>query len=638
MANLNMDLTGLHAQHVMRDRVFRIFKYNQMVDFGQSIFAESLKVHMVSAGTGIYELHRDADWDVPPEFISSCDNDVSAAKLQDPTFHKELISGIRMLRGIDDGTYLTISVSGQQLYPNQLKTAYVHNVPLEWTPELAKEVITTIEHLNAVTSKVTDLGSLSSGGSIYLEMDSHKTNESNYITKEVHLLNVPGRRFFIHPKCGSFYKDSVSIFHPGSGDTLKEGKDYHIVGMNVAKTKVTSYEQPIYDFILVTAPIVDEVEVSYHAFGGDPTIDNYRELLNDVNNIHRYLNEAQTLTTDTVGKTEVIAEVFERLERMEDKMRRLEGTPAYGDITTGKCILAKLFTDSFPDQLHWYTIASLYTTNGENARPCTADTFIFRLQTATSHIQFTAAVSVDLMNTLGNRFNVNVLSENCPAHRIPFTDYSNIGKIIRPQLRVVWMDGPRLSGALLQLGFELKGMMEETIAVEDMSGHESCWKLADEVATVTLPQDDNFALPSGDPWSSMLMSCQMESMLLPFHKGHLIWAGAHALNRPYQGWDFVDLSTDLLLDNFTDISRITKIKLALEEVGGHKYAVEIPFNTGMTELSGRAVDLFMNKPAYYNVEIKKDSSGQIHLILNYDITAGLESNELVLREIVCYTW
>lgn len=637
MTNLNMDLTGLNANYAMRDRVFRIFKYGQLVSLDQPIFVDSLKVYLISSGMQPYELIRDTDYEIPDNLIEMCDNDVSAAKMIDPTFNKELTSGIRMLRGVESGNQITISVSGQQLYPNQIRTAYIHNTPLDWTPELAAEIITNLEHLNAITSKVGDLSSITTGGSIYLEMDLNETNESNYIEKEEHLLNVSGGRFFIHPKGGSFYKDSVKIYHPASAEWLKEGEDFHVIGMNVAKTKVTSSSSPVCDFILVTAPIVDGVLVDYHAFGGDPTIDNYRELLIDVNNIQKYLNDSNTLTSSTLGKTEIMSAVLDRIASMEDRMRRLEGTPAYGDVTSGKCILMKLFTEQNPTGLHWYTLASLYTTNGTDMRPCTADTFMFRLQTASSHIQFTAAVSVDLNNSKGNRFNVNVIADNVPAGRIPFKDYSNIEHIIRPQLRIVWLDSPRISGAFLQLGFEIKGTMEEVVSIEDLSGHESCWKLVDEISGVTLPQDDNFILPSGDPWSSVLENARTESMLVPLSHGTLIWAGAHALNRPYRGWDFMDIDQSLLLDNYTDISKVTKLRLALEELGGNTYAVDIPFNNGMSTHSGRAVDLYKNQPAYYNAELSKDEAGQIHLVLNWDVTAGLESTELTLREIVCFT-
>lgn len=634
MTNLNMDLTGLHASYAMRDRVYRIFKYGQLVDLESVIFKDTLKVYMISSGLGAYELTYGEDYDIPEQFVSSCDNDMSAAKLIQPTFDRELISGIRMLRGVEND-YYTIQIEAQQLYPNQIRTAYFHNTPIQVTPELIQDIIYNLEQLNIQAKKVVEVSDLSDTGLLYLEMDETETNMNNLITDEEHLLSVTSGRFMIHPKGGSFYKDSVKVKHPATGSVLQEGIDYFIVGMNVAKTKATSSTSPVYDFILVSTPIVGEVLVTYHAFGGETTIDNFKELLQDVNNIQQYLKDAKALTVDSLGSTEIMTSLFERIDKLETKMRRLEGTPSYGDVTSGKSILMKLFTDRYPSSLNWWTIASLYTTLGNQA-PCTADTFIFRFQGHYSHMQFIAAVAVDLNNIFNNKFNVNIISENTPRGFVPFNDYAQIERIIRPQLRVIWNDSPKASGALLQLGFELKGMMEETICIEDISGHESCWKLVDEIKGVSLPANDNVMLPNQAIWSTSLEESKQESILMPFKKGHLLWAGAVELNRPVDGWNYKVFTEDLFIDPSTDVSRITKLRLNLQEDAGMVYAVDIPFNSEMETLSGRTVDIYNSQPAYYNAEITKKDNG-VELLLNYDVTAGVDANKLILRDMLIYT-
>lgn len=636
MTNLNMDLTGRHSEYTMSGKVFRIFKYEQLVDFGKSIFKDSLKVHLLSSGLGAYELVLGEDYDIPEQFISSCDNDMSAAKMMNPAFDKELISGIRMLRGVDESSYYTIQVDGQQLYPNQIRTAYFHNAPLQVTPELIHEIIYNLEQLNAITNQVKDVSALTEGGMIYLEMDDTKTNDCNYIEDEPQRVEVASGRFMIHPKGGSFYKDSVTVKHPATNAVLQEGVDYFIVGMNVAKTKATSHTAPVYDFIMIVAPIIGEVLVSYHAFGGDPTIDNIKDIISSVENIQQYLKDAKALTVDALGSTEIITSLYERIDKLETQMRRLEKSPSYGDVTSGKTILMKLAAVNRPSHLNWWTIASLYTTIGNN-EPVTADTFMFRFQGHYSHIQFTAAVAIDLNNTKDNRFNVNVIAENTPRLFTPFKDYSQIEKIIRPQLRVIWLNSPQASGAYLQLGFELKGMMEETICIEDISGHESCWKLIDEIKEASLPQNDSILMPSGQIWNAYLEEAQQESILLPLRKGHLLWAGSVELNRPEDGWNYKEFSEDLFIDPATDISRITKLRLNLQEDAGMTYAVEIPFNDGTQNLSGRTVDIYNSRPAYYNAEISRKEDGNIELFLNYDITAGKDANMLTLRDMQVYT-
>ena len=627
MRNSNMDLTGKHQNYAESNRVWRVFKYNQLINFEATVFAESLKIYLISSGVKSQLLTRGTDFDVPEIFISSCDNDVSQAKLIDGLFDKELISGIRMLRGIDNGSTITIAVAYQRLYPNQLRTAYFHNEPFNLTPELAYDMVKSIETLKLLVSRVNDVGSLTTDQALLLEMDETKTNTNNYIENEEHLLNVPGGRFMIHPRGGSFYSDSVTIVHPSTGQTLIPGKDYFVVGMDEPKTKATSHIAPVYNFLLIVAPIADEVEISYHAFGGDPTLDNYRQLLKNMNNVIQYLNDANSLTSDSLGGTEVMMALFERVELLEAKMRRLEGTPSYGDITSGKCILMKLFSDT--PGLHWYTIAKLYTIGGSTA-PCTADTFIFRLQSKLSHFQFTAAASVDLSNIEIDRFNLNVISDNYPKGYVPFTDYSKIDEIIRPQMRVVWIDGETVSGAYLQLGFELKGMMEETISIEDVSGHESCWQLVDEISLATTPTDINFPLPNGTSWSPLLPAARSESMLIPFSRGHLAWSGVHPLNRPESGWQSFTIK-DHYLDQSTDIRRIKKLRLNIEEKFGLQFPVDIALNSGTNHLKGHATFTHQEKPVYINAEVFYEDE-KIVFRLNFDVVAGVESDELDLRD------
>lgn len=632
MSNLTMDLTGTLANYTESDRVFRIFKYEQLVDFETTVFADSIHVYLISGGITT-ELTYNTDYKIPDELVNCCDNDMSAAKLIDPSFNKNICRGIKMLRGVPVGTTYTINVTYQRLYPNQLRTAYFHNEPLNVTPELMLDIVTSIERLKLLTNNVADVTSVSSAGSILLELDESKTNPNNYITDEEHLLNVPGGRFVIQPKGGSFYYDSVTVYHNGSGEELIPEVDYFIVGMDEGKTKATSHTSPVYNFILVTKNITDTVTISYHAYGGDPTIDNYRELLKNVNNITEYLNDAKTVTEDNLGSTEIMTSLFRRIETLESEMRRLQGVPSYGDTTSGKCILMKLYT---PTQgLHWYTIAKLYDMTGSNVTPASADTFTFRLQTNLSHIQFTATVSFDMNNNVNDRVNVNILSENYPRGYLPFSDYSNVASIIQPQIRVVWNSSDTITGAYLQLGFELKGMLEETVCIEDLSGHESCWKLVDETATVTTPQDSEFLLPDNSSiWSALLSNSCKEDMLVPFNKGHLAWCGTQTLNRPIDGWQYFEVSNELLIDHTTNIRKFTGVRLDIEEVGGYQFPIDIKFNSGSESLKGHATFTHQNKVAYINAEVYRDSNDKIVIRLNYDITAGVNSNELNLRDIV----
>ena len=636
MNNLNMDLTGgTLPNYKVKNRVFSVFRMEQFIDFGTPVYADSIQVYLISDGRTI-PLVLDDDYMVPDEAILECDNDMSSARLQRPDFNHKLTSGITMLRGVDANADYRIAVSYQRLYPNQIQTAQIHGTEVNVTPELLVEVLTSIEQLKILTNQVTDTSSLNTDGNLLLEMDVDKTNENNYIEDEAHLVNTSGGRYVIRPKGGDFYRDSVTVKHPGSGSTLIEGEDYEIVGISEAHTKITSYPGEVCQFIIIKTAISDTVTVSYHAFGGEPTLDNYEELLANLNNLTQFLNASGTLTSSSLGNTDVIQSLINRITSLEADMRRLQGTPAYGDITSGKCILMKIFSEQ--PGMHWYTIATLYNTEGSNMEPCVADTFNFRLQTQLSHFQCQVAVAVDTNNNSGDCLNVNVISENYPRGYIPFEDYSSIDKIIQPQIRAVWKRQDTVSGIALQLGFELKGMVEETVAIEDMSGHESCWKLVEEKAEVTLPQDDNFLLPDGlSTWSTSLANSYQESMLIPFKKGHLIWAGNQPMNRPTDGWLYFELDKDnLLLNPDTDIRRFSRLRLDIEEKDGLQFPIDVLFNSGTNYLKGHASFTHQNDPVYVNAELSKTEKDGIHLRLNWEVVAGISSNELDLKDLVIY--
>ena len=629
MASITLDLTGSNQNYYQPGRVFRIFKYEQRIDFETVVYADSLKVYRLSTATPT-EMVLGEDYIIPDD--ANCDNDTSRAKLIDTSFDRQLISAIVIIQAPDAGVY-DIEVSYQQLYPSQVRTAYFHSTEFNWTDDLAYEVVKTLEELKILSSKVSSVSTLTEGSGLLLELDPSYSNHNNHIEHEVHYVDVSGGRYMLHPKGGSFYRDSVTVYHPASGLTLVEGKDYAIVGMDEAKTKYTSSKVPVYNFILFMTIMTGYVEVTYHAYGGDPTLDNYTELLANINNIVRYLNEAKFVSNTSLGSTDAMGVVYERLDKLEAGMRRLnQERPYYGDMTSGKYTQMKIYTDQAG--LHWYTIASLYTT-GENTLPCICDTFTFRLQTSLSHIQFTCACAVDLSNTEGNRLNVSILSENYPKGFIPYKDYSNIDTIIRPQIRLVWANSETPSGAYLQLGFELKTIAEETIGIEDISGHESCWKLVEEISAATTPHDNNFLLPNEvTVWNSSLLTSLQESQLVPFKQGHLAWSGYHPMNEA-PGWSYLQCN-DHYLDPCTDITRITKLRVDIEELDGHCFAVDIPFTRADT-LKGHAVFTHADEPAYINAEIVKDGT-DITISLNFNViaTQNNTTNRIYIRDLIVY--
>lgn len=640
MAFLNMDTTGTNETYRESNLVFNIVKYGQIVNFETTVFADSVEVYLVSSGVSNIKLKLNEDYTIPDEAIASCDNDLSAATMRDPEFDKQLISGIQIIRPFTEGTnnYL-ISVNYQRLYPSAISQIYHNNkVPLNLTPELILDLVTKVANHDNLLNRVTDVTTIDAEGSLVLEVDTTGTNPNNKITGERHLVNVATQRYIIHPYGGSFYGNSLKIIHPNTETVLVRGQDYELVGMDAAATKATSSTDTVWNFIAIISPLYDEVVIEYQAFGGAPTNDNYRNLADNVKSIVTYLNTAQNVTADSLGATAVMTSVFDRINTLEAAMRRLLGTPTYGDLTNGKTVVMSLASEQ--TGLHWYTIAQLYKIETEAGPSPTsvADTFIFRLQSSQTHFQFMCAVSVDLQNRDGDVFNVNVLSENYPRGYTSFKDYSSVESIVRPQLRVVWNESETLPGAYLQLGFDLKSVNKEIIAIEDCSGQESAWKLVDEIDQVTTPMDSDFVLPDGSSsWSDLSEISKSESMLIPFHKGHLLWCGNIDMNRTLGGWHSTILCDDLLMTEEVDITRFRKLRLNIQEESGNTFALDIPFSSG-ENLKGHGTFTHQEQPAYVNVEIYHDTNNENKLTVdvNYQVVSGLGSTPISIKDMVIF--
>ncbi len=627
--HLTMDLTGEHPRYKITDRTYVIFRVGQIVDLEAVAYTKSLYVFLAGPISGhLVELKKGTDWQ--PNTLAY--NDMSRAKMVDSRFSEDLITSITMMRPLPDTGSYQIIISFQSLYPNQLRTALHHNEPFEFTPDLALSMVKQVERLTDITSRSVEV-TTTPVKAILFDIDPGKEKTSNYVVDERHVLDVPNGTCFIQPLAGSFFKDSIVIKHPASGRTFVEGVDYAIVGMNEENTKLATHTSPVYNYIVIKQPIIDAVLVTYHAFGGQPTLLNYRELKDDVTSINAYLNDVNFVSEGNLGSAPLIVDIANSVNALEENMRILQGRPSYGDMTHGKTTLMKI---SAPDsKLHWYTIASLSDVLGGS--PCTGDTMGFRLQTQLTHIQMHVMVSADITNPYGDYFNVDIVSENYPKGYIPYTDYTDIDAIIRPQFRIVWNnDGETLSGVFLQLGFELKGVTEETLAISDISGAESCWKLVDNSPNTTYPSDNAFALPNpACYWEKSNPKSRQVSMLVPYKGGHIAWAGAKVLNRPIQGWINYTLTNHHLPDGL-NLKKIRRATLGLEERDGYPFSITIPFAEGSDHLFGHGAFTYNNQPAYINLEIYNDPDTGLTIKVNAEISAGTEAIELDLRHIIIY--
>ena len=326
-----------------------------------------------------------------------------------------------------------------------------------------------------------------------------------------------------------------------------------------------------------------------------------------------------------------------------------QGRPNYGDATSGNTLVLAIDAVT-PRELHWWNIAELYKVSGQNTNSevHVSGTMKINVEMLYKKIAFTAYISVNLDNYSvdenGNPYKIcDALKVTCPISQSPlgyepFKNYTGLNDFSRPQFRIIWnnKDG-ELSGIYLQMGMRFNDVKYETIAIEDISGLESCWKLLSSPAGVVGPQDDLITLPSGSHiWSTDNIYSNSESYLVPLLDGSIIWNGSVALNRPNSGRK--DINLEHFLEDEIDISRIRRIRFDLEEVGHLNFPVYVDVIPGTNDLIGSTSFTYNGKSALLSGRIRRNTTtNEIELSIGVDITAGLASTQLNLRHVIIYT-
>lgn len=609
MSYYDPDYTGQHPAHLVENDVFGIHKDGQKIYFENPIFEESILIHILDSINTPFL--KDVDWKIDTSDID--DNAMSRALLFDKSFDKKLIKSITVLKPYTHNYF--INIKHQTLYPVAVKKALLHGRRIEFTPDLLGAMIEDIDKLKALTNPIEDVHATNDNAPIILKEDPFKENKRNFIAKEKHNVNTLEKRSFIRPLAGSFFKDSVEVRIKDDPNPLVVDKDYIILGLDIHKMHVTNNTSGVYKFIKILREYVGDVFIGYHGYGGDPTLADVESLHKRLNNLLEYIQDSKFLTKSTLGKAPVIESIILSLNNLEEKMRNLVNGASYGDVTHGGAIRKKITTSD--DDLHWYTVASLYKVDGSESI-ITTDRFKFRFQSNHTDIMFDAIVSVNLNNET-EKLKVSVQSDHYPKGYIPYVNHDNINKIILPQLRIIYNESNvQKSGVLLQIGLALKGFTEDTIAIEDLSGKESCWKLVKGDAEAIQPEDDIVELPAnGHIFDLANAHSKAISTLVPFKDGYLAYAGAIPLNRPTGGRK--DFELNHIIPDYVDLTRISRAKIEVKETDGYKYPIEINFTPGSEDMVGVGHFLYNSEPCYVNLRIWRDTGKDIKMMVMSDV-------------------
>lgn len=634
------DLTGENPAYRETTLKRRVLIPEQHVQFFTPVYLDTIQVVMEGTVTtplvyGIDFIAREEDYDYDA---------MGRGQLLDREFDKKLVKSITMIKPFVDP--YTVNFVYQQLYPKTIDYILQNpNRDIEITPEVLWDMMQSIKALKMAISPVDDYHSEADRQPMLLPPDPDKIYPGNIIDGELHAIDTSASKYLIFPLGGAFFRDSFKMVRgrvESVEDTIatdpirafKEGEDYVIVGVDEWGTKHTSNPSGVYQLVVMKRAYVGDVTITYHAYGGIPTIYDVRANRETIRNMYEYLRDAQILTATTLGNVPLMTEFRARLKALEDGMRKFakEGQPSYGDCTDGKSILKRI---AAPDtEFHWWTIAELFKVAGSDT-VFAADMGHFQIQTQYTKMMLDVIVAADITRN-ANRLSVTTNSALIPQSYTPFGEAEDLNKVLRPQLRIIWNENSiEGSGIYLQLGMRLKGTAEESVVVADLSGMESCWKLINIPETVaTLPEDDNITLPSENAlWSIDNPDSREESHLIPLNEGHVIWSGMEPLNRPTSGLKTFTL--EHFLEPEVDLSKLKTIEFWLEESESNRFIVKLPLCGDNYSLTAVGTFTYANKGAsvVYRA-MRNEQTNVVTMTLAAEITAGINSNKLSLRHVL----
>lgn len=630
MGYFTPDLSGSLLAYKVTNDPFTLFQQGQPIEFKNSpIFADTLEVSLLSAPDVL--LINGVDWEITSDDIDY--TAMSRMKNEDAAFNRQLIKSITIIRSIAEPQ--NVLMSYQRLYPVTFQSDIGNDGSVELSPQLILEMQGEINSLKSmIAGGITGIATPGTITPKLLPVDIHRENAGNIITGEVQSVDVFSGISVIRPAQGSFFADSVSVRREGTDTDLIKGTDYQIFGLNVAKTKATNDTGGIYDFILISYEYAGNIEVTYHAVGGDVTVADMTVVVSELNNISEYLGQKAFLTPQSLAATPDLQNLNNRLELMEARVRILSqsGNPNYGDSTNGAVV--KRTVNAVDVQHHWYNIAKLYKVDGSDDI-YTTDRARFRIRLVGAKLMADVEVGVDLTLTR-NPFVVTTANVVQDLGYTLFGDAS-ANPVTMPQFRVIYNDaGSLTSGVYLQMGMALPSL-SDVIAIEDTSGIESAWLLlinSDDVANPQSPNDDTVTLPDGASiWDSVNADSKALVTTMPTPHAYRAWDGAMAITTFDTGGTDTELSN--LLPGAFRIEDVQALELIFTEtVTGEIFRVQAPLSGDTNDLrTGQAVLFNGARGSVLNVKLTRDGTG-LHLLVGERKIIGTGSDTFDLNYVL----
>lgn len=254
-----------------------------------------------------------------------------------------LVKVLTVKSAVTDPYWITITGYSMETPYENLENLGEGPIP---TPGLMKVLLDEINYLTKSGGNPQDAIATLLSGNSPKEYDPTGKSEVNRVINEPHYVNVHNGKTTVIPSAGSFYSHDLVVTLESTNAVLQKDIDYKLAHADLQAIARSASPSPIYSRIVIKAPIVGNVLVTYRAVGGETTTAHFSQLAASVNTLASYMYNGGFVTTNSLSN---VASFMALAQRVTDIEMELNLYPRY---------TYNITLDATPNEYHWYTVGN----------------------------------------------------------------------------------------------------------------------------------------------------------------------------------------------------------------------------------------------------------------------------------------
>ena len=542
-----MDLTGSDPGYLVSDYEFVVFEPGQKIQFRQPVYLNSISIKLVVDETTTMPMTKDVDWSVDLNNVDDDDVAVSEAKLAMEGFAEPIVKSLTMIKTFTAQYHILVTY--QRLRNNIIDEAGVlvdawsvqdeggttmqevlegiftgEHTDITYTPGLIAELVRAVTYLQSIVGNNSSVAEAVVPSTILYE-DLTGIKAENFIEDELYNIDTTQNKSIIKPAHGSYYAHELVVKNASNSAVFVKNVDYVTLGPNLAKDRIAEHPAAVFDYIHFLIPFTGSVELTYHAFGGEPTVMDYEHLHEAIIVLSHAVLNSGALTTESLPLHTYIIEINARLQYLED-LARWENEDQHRYIFE--------VSDQGNDQYNWYNIASMYKTPDTGETIHTKSSAHLRLKYNETEYISDVFVTLDL----ASKQILDVRTINAISSLEPDTTGEDELKVV-PVIRAIAVpesNGTITKGVILQLGVRsgLGATPNYNIMIEHVNARNSKIQTWDHTETTPVVRNTDVVMPAGvTVWNALEPTHINNSRLAIPDDGIVVFSGGLLLVNDY---------------------------------------------------------------------------------------------------------